>query len=73
VGETPDLTIVAVGNGLSWTVGAGFDIYLGQTVAITPYISYLGSNNTSTTVNDVGIDVNLNPNMWQFGGALTIP
>ena len=71
--ETPDLTNVAVGEGFGWTIGAGWDFYLSRSVALTPYVMYLGSSGTTTTLNGAGINVNLNPNMWQLGGALTIP
>jgi hypothetical protein len=69
--DAPGVSVV--GTGMDWTLGAGYDIYLGSTIAFTPYLSYVGSGDITTTVNDITVDVSLNPNFFQLGVAITAP
>jgi len=70
-GSAPGVEVT--GSGMGWTLGVGYDLYLGSTIAFTPYLTYVGSGNVSTTVNEIPIDVSLSPNFWQFGLAVTAP
>lgn len=63
--------IVVVGEGITWNVGVGFDIGSGP-VALTPFVTYLNSVEVAADVNDVSLGVDLNPNILQFGLALTV-
>jgi len=65
--------LVAVGEGFSWQVGAGIDVYLGRTAALTPFVTYIGSSQVGTTLNGIDTGISLNPNIVQLGVALTIP
>jgi len=59
-----------VGEGITWSVGIGFDIGSGG-AALTPYVTYLNSTEVAADVNGVSTGVNLNPNILQFGLAIT--
>ena len=62
--------ISVVGEGATWSVGIGFDIGSGG-AALTPYVTYLNSMEMAADVNGVSTGVNLNPNILQFGLAIT--
>ena len=61
-----------VGEGLTWQIGAGYDIGIGGSAAITPYLTYLVSNNVAAELNEVSLGTNLNPNILQAGLAITV-
>jgi len=65
--------LVAVGEGLTWQVGVGIDVYLGRGAALTPFLTYVGSSQVGTTLNGIDTGISLNPNIVQVGLALTIP
>ena len=67
-----DGTNVAVGEGLTWNVGVGYDIPVGS-IALTPYVTFLNSMNVALVLNDVSTDFDINPNILHAGIALTIP
>ena len=65
-----DDLISIVGEGITWNVGVGIDFGSGS-VAITPFVTYLNSLEVAADVNDVSTGFNLNPNILQFGLAIT--
>jgi hypothetical protein len=66
-----DADFSLVGEGLAWSVGLGFDIGLGA-AALTPFVTYLGSREVAADLNGVSLGVDLNPDILQFGLALTV-
>jgi hypothetical protein len=62
--------LVLVGEGITWNVGLGFDLGSGP-VALTPFVTYLNSLEVAADVNEVSTGVDLNPNILQFGLAIT--
>lgn len=64
--------LVLVGEGLAAQLGLGWDISLGESVALTPYVNAIASRETTSTLNDATVPYELNPNILQFGLALTV-
>jgi hypothetical protein len=65
-----DNLVSVVGEGVTWSVGIGFDIGSGS-AALTPYVTYVNSMEVAADVNGLSTGVNLNPNILQFGLAIT--
>ncbi|HUF28767.1 MAG TPA: hypothetical protein VMM18_17430 [Gemmatimonadaceae bacterium] len=63
---------VAVGTGLTWQIGVGYDIPFGA-VALTPYVTFVNSMEVGLNINEVSTGFNLNPNILQYGLAITLP
>ena len=68
-----DGTNSAVGEGLSWQLGVGYDVPLGVRVAFTPFLTYVQSMQTALDVNGIATDFTINPNILQGGIAITLP
>lgn len=68
--ETSSYSVV--GNGMTWQIGTGYDVPFGTGIALTPYVTYLGSTEVAADLNDVSLGVNLNPNILQVGLAITV-
>jgi hypothetical protein len=67
-----DGTNNAVGEGLTWQLGVGYDFPIGR-VAFTPFLTYVQSMQTALDVNGIATDFEINPNILQGGVAITIP
>ncbi|MGH7471635.1 MAG: hypothetical protein ACRENP_27095 [Longimicrobiales bacterium] len=67
-----DAIFSVTGEGLSWQIGAGFDIPMGAGAALTPYVTYLNSSNVTAHLNEVSLGTNLNPNILLAGLAITV-
>jgi hypothetical protein len=67
-----DGTNNAVGEGLTWQLGVGYDFPIGR-VAFTPFLTYVQSMQTALDLNGVATDFEINPNILQGGVAITIP
>lgn len=65
--------VTAVGDGLMFGAGAGFDIRIGAGAALTPYISYFTSSGTGLDLNGISVGTDVNPNVLQFGLGITLP
>lgn len=61
----------AVGTGLTWQIGVGYDIAFGA-AALTPYVTFVNSMEVGLNINDVSTGFNLNPNILQAGLAITV-
>ena len=66
-----DASNSATGSGITWQAGLGYDLGLGG-VALTPYVTYVESMEVALHINDVSTGFNLNPNILQFGLAVTV-
>jgi hypothetical protein len=62
----------AVGEGITWQVGLGWDLPGSSPVSLTPYVNYIGSTEVALYFNDVSTGMNLNPNILQVGIGITI-
>ena len=59
-------------TGAAGLFGLGFDIPLGRTFALTPYINSIASSNAKVKINGQSVPlVSINPNLVQFGVALS--
>lgn len=54
------------------TTGIGYDIPVGSSLLITPYLNYIRSFGGTTTVNAVTSPVAVHPDAFQLGAALTV-
>ena len=61
-----------VGAGLSYQAGLGWDLPGSSAVSLTPYVTYVGSTQVAAYFNDVATGYSLNPNILQFGLAITV-
>jgi hypothetical protein len=62
----------AVGEGITWQVGLGWDLPGSAPLSFTPYVNYIGSTEVALSINDLSTGGNLNPNILQVGLAITV-
>jgi hypothetical protein len=69
--EIENRSLDVVGDGLTWSVGVGFDVGAGG-VALTPYVTYVDSREVAADADGATTSLDLKPNILQFGLAVTV-
>jgi len=66
-------SIKAETMGGSGIVGIGYDVRLGRSFSLTPYVNWMASSNSTVKINGVEVPViEINPNLVQVGLALSL-